>query len=58
MCQQCVNNLIDLLPDEMTWDERMDVLWNQTAFPAGDANTIERQLKEFVQTRPAPKEPE
>ena len=54
MCQQCVNNLIDLLPDEMTWDERMDVLWNQTAFPAGDANTVERQLKEFVQDRREP----
>ncbi|KKL14102.1 hypothetical protein LCGC14_2519130 [marine sediment metagenome] len=55
MCQQCVNNLIDLLPDDMTWDERVDVLWSRTAFPAGNAETVERQLKEFVQTRPAPK---
>ena len=49
MCQQCVNNLIDLLPVKMTWDERMDVLWGHTAFPAGSAETVERQLKEFVE---------
>ena len=51
MCQQCVNNLIDLLPDDMAWDERVDVLWGRTAFPAGSAETVERQLKEFVQQR-------
>ena len=48
MCQQCVNNLIDLLPNDMPWDARMDVLWNHTAFPAGGPDTIERQLQEYV----------
>lgn len=48
MCQRCVNNLIDLLPNDWPWDKRMDVLWGFTAFPAGDADTVERQLKEYV----------
>ena len=51
MCQKCVNNLIDLLPDDMPWSERMDVLWNQTAFPAGSAETVERQLREYMDRR-------
>ena len=57
MCQQCVNNLIDLLPDDMSWSARMDVLWSYTAFPAGDADTVERQLKEYAETvQPGQKE--
>ena len=52
MCQQCANNLIDLLPNDMPWDKRMDVLWNFTAFPAGSAKTVERQLKEYVAVQP------
>jgi len=52
MCQQCVDNLETLLPDDMPWDAKMDVLWNHTAFPAGSADTVEKQLKEYlVQTR-------
>jgi len=47
MCEQCLKNLETLLPDNMPWDERVAVLWNNTAFPAGSADTIERQLKEY-----------
>ncbi len=56
MCQQCVNNLIDLLPDDMSWSERMDVLWNYTAFPAGSPETVERQLREYADNLREPKE--
>ncbi len=48
MCQQCVNNLIDILPDAMPWSERMHILWEYTAYPMGDAETVERQIKEFA----------
>jgi len=48
MCQQCVNNLIDILPDAMPWSERMHILWEYTAYPMGDAETVGRQIKEFA----------
>ena len=52
MCQQCYDNLNKLLPNEMSWDDKVNVLWNYTAFPAGGPETIERQLREFVERDP------
>jgi len=49
MCTKCVEALDRHFPD-LSGKEQMDVLWEFTAFPAGSAETIERQLAEHAAT--------
>jgi len=46
MCEQCWNTVSKLFPEKSD-SERVDLLWNVTAFPAGNPETIARQLREY-----------
>ena len=45
MCQKCADAMDKYFPN-LTDEEKMDILWNATAFPAGCGETVARQLKE------------
>jgi len=45
MCRQCLYAVEALFPEKSD-QERVDILWNFTAFPAGSAETIVSQLEE------------
>jgi len=47
MCQKCVDLLNEILPADMPWDDKVDVLWNHTAYPSAQPETIEGQLREY-----------
>lgn len=46
MCRMCFERLLHCFPQASS-DERMFILWNMTAFPAGDAPHIAKQLTDL-----------
>lgn len=48
MCEKC-KQAVDLLT-ERGYSEKgaVDILWSETAFPAGDGDCVLRQVKEFI----------
>ena len=49
MCEKCVDAMERILPDTLDWEQKMNILWSWTAFPAGSPETIERQLTEHAE---------
>ena len=47
MCGECVRAREELIPDA-THEQFMDILWNHTCFPFGDAAQVRRHLEEYV----------
>ena len=47
MCQQCVDAKADLFPDA-THEQFMNILWEHTCFPFGDADQVRKHLEEYV----------
>lgn len=47
MCEHCMEALERHFP-EMSENEQIDILWNFTAFPAGSAETVDKQLAEHA----------
>lgn len=49
MCKICAEAVERLFP-EFTNDEKMDILWNETAYPFADGPHTERQLIDFARS--------
>lgn len=43
MCRECFDAVNEVFPDESE-DEKMDILWNFTAFPFGNPEQVRKQL--------------
>jgi len=51
MCEKC-KQAVDLLIAKGYSDKSaMDVLWSETAFPAGDGDFVLKQVREFIEKR-------